>query len=84
METKLFLFICIAVLLIGYYIFVLYLTLQKKQKLDKSADARELYVRSKAPYLLLFGNLFKSNKKTNYKILKEEHLKDPHNDDVNY
>lgn len=76
METKFFLFLGVGVLLIGYYIFVLYQTLQKKSKLDKSSDARELYVRSKAPYLLLFGDLFKSNKENNYKVLREDRLKD--------
>jgi len=79
METKFFLFLGVGVLLIGYYIFVLYQTLQKKSKLDKSSDARELYVRSKAPYLLLFGDLFKSNKENNYKVLREDHLKDQDN-----
>lgn len=79
MEAKFFLFLGLGLLLIGYYIFVLYQTLQKKRKLDKSSDARELYVRNNAFHLLLFGNLFKSNKGNNYKILREEHLTEKDN-----
>lgn len=72
MEVKFFFFIGIALLLIGYYIYVLYYTLQRKRKFDKSADARELYVRSKAFHLLLFGDLFRSDKSNSYKILNED------------
>lgn len=82
MEIQFFLLIGIAVLLIGYYVFVLYQTLQKKRKLDKSSDARDLYVRSNAFHLLLFGDLFKSNKENNYKLLKEDHLTDQDKDNA--
>lgn len=82
MEVEILLYIGIAILLIGYYIYVLYRTLQKKRKLDKSADARDLYMRTNAFHLFLFGNLFKSNKQSNYKILKEDEPKDSTSLDV--
>ena len=79
MEAKFFFFLGIALLLMGYYIFLLYQTLQKKRRLNKSADAQELYVRSKAPHLLLFGDLFKRNQKSSYKLLSDDALEDQSN-----
>ena len=80
MKLQFLLMIGIVILLIGYYLYVLYWTLQKKRKFDKSSDASELYVRNNAFYLLLFGDLFKNNKKNNYKILKEKLPEDQHSD----
>ncbi|RZJ76884.1 MAG: hypothetical protein EOO45_00555 [Flavobacterium sp.] len=73
MEVKFLFLIFFAVLLFGYYLYVLYKTLQYKRKYDKSADARDLYLRTGLFQFLLFRNLFKDEVHgTKYKILKNE------------
>lgn len=72
MQIKHFLFLSIGIVLIAYHIYVLYWTLKRNRKFDKADEAGELYVRSNAFHLLLFENLFRSNRKTNYKILKDK------------
>ena len=72
MEIKFIIFISLAFLLIGYYLYVLYKTLQYKRKFGKTADAQDLYLRSSLFHLLFFGKLFKTDGKSDYKILREE------------
>lgn len=74
MEIKFVLFISIALLLIGYYLYVLYKTLQYKRRYGKTADAKDLYLRTGPFHLLFFGNLFRNNSKSDYNILKEEEV----------
>jgi hypothetical protein len=75
MEIKLIIFISLAFLLIGYYLYVLYKTLQYKRKFGKTADAQDLYLRNGPFHLLFFGRLFKNDEKSDYKILREEETK---------
>ena len=81
MASRIILLILFAVILIGYYLYVLYITFQYKRKYDKSADARDLYLRTGLFQFLLFKDLFRDDKsKTKYKILKnegDEHKKSP-------
>ena len=72
MEIEILLLVLFALLLIGYYIYVLYKTLQYKRKYGKTADAQDLYLRSSLFHLLFFGKLFKTDGKSDYKILREQ------------
>lgn len=78
MEIKFLFLMFFAILLIGYYLYTLYKTLQYKRKYGKSADAQDLYLRTQSFHLLFFGKLFKSDEKSKYKILKNEGEKDEH------
>ena len=72
MEIKFLLLILLTSLLIIYYLYVLYKTLQYKRKYGKADDAQDLYLRTRAFHLLLFGKLFKNEESSKYKILKNE------------
>ena len=72
MGNEILLMILFASVLIGYYLYVLYKTLQYKRKYGKTADAQDLFLRTNLFQLLFFGNLFKNNSKSDYRILKEE------------
>lgn len=72
MEIKFIIFISLAFLLIGYYLYVLYKTLQYKRKYGKTADAQDLYLRTGPFHLMFFGKLFKNDEKPDYKVLREE------------
>ena len=78
MQNEIILLIIFAVLMIGYYLYVLYKTLKYKRKFGKKADAQDLYLRTNIFHFLFFGNLFRSNGKSDYKILKEEEESDRH------
>lgn len=72
MEIKILLLVLFSLMFIGYYIYVLYKTLLYKRKYGKTADAQDLYLRSSLYHLLFFGKLFKTDGKSDYKILREE------------
>lgn len=76
MEIKFLVLISLASLLIIYYLYVLYKTLQYKRKYGKTADAQDLYLRTRAFHFLIFGKLFKNEGRSKYKILKNEEEED--------
>lgn len=76
METKYFLMLAFANLLIGYYLYVLYKTLQYQRQYGKSAEAMDLYLKTRPFQSLLFGKFIRSNGKSKYKVLRNEEEED--------